>query len=57
MEMGEIKLRGETFTWENNRENEGFIQERLDRFFGSIDWMFHFDTTEVTHIPMQSSRY
>lgn len=57
MEMGEIKFRGEIFTQENNRENEGFIQERLDRLFGSIDWMFHFDTAEVTHIPRQSSNH
>ena len=35
MEMGELKFRGEPYTWANNRDVEGFIQERLDRFFGS----------------------
>lgn len=32
MGMGDIKFRGEAYTWANNREGEGFIQERLDRF-------------------------
>lgn len=25
MKMGEVKFRGDVFTWANNRENEGFI--------------------------------
>lgn len=25
MKIGEVKFREDTFTWENNRENEGFI--------------------------------
>lgn len=37
--MGDIKFRGEAYTWANNREGEGFIQERLDRFCGSTKWM------------------
>lgn len=32
MQMGEIKFKGEPFTWANNLEGEGFIQERLDSF-------------------------
>lgn len=30
---------GDTYTWANNREGEGFMQERLDSFYGSIEWM------------------
>lgn len=33
MEMGEIKFIGETFTWENNRENEGFIPRKARQIF------------------------
>lgn len=55
MQMGEIKFRGEPFTWANNREVEGFIQERLDRFFGSSDWMIEKDTAEVRHFLKQAS--
>lgn len=55
MGMGEIRFTGHTFTWANNREGEGFIQERLDRFFGSAHWMLTFDTAEVVHILRQAS--
>lgn len=33
MGIGNIRFRGHTFTWANNREEEGFIQEMLDKFF------------------------
>lgn len=34
-EMGirNIRFRGHTFTWANNREKDGFIQGRRDKFF------------------------
>lgn len=55
MEMGELKFRGEPYTWANNRESECFIQKRLDGFFGSQEWMLHWNTTEVKHIARQAS--
>lgn len=55
MDMGEIKFIGDTFTWANNREGEGFIQERLDRFFGSNEWMIQNDTAEVKHVFKKAS--
>lgn len=55
MGMGDISFRGDAFTWANNREREGFIQERLDRFLGSSEWLLHFDTAEVTYVLRQSS--
>lgn len=33
MGIGNIRFRGHTCTWANNREEEGFIQEMLDKFF------------------------
>lgn len=57
MGMEDISYRGRTFTWANNREEEGFIQDRLDRFLGSVEWMLHFDTAEVTHILRQVSNH
>lgn len=53
--MGKIKFREESFTWTNNRNGEGFIQERLDRVFGSVDWTLKYDKAEVKHILRQSS--
>lgn len=35
-EMGNIKFRGNAFTWENNRDNKGYIKERLDRFLARL---------------------
>lgn len=55
MEMGDIKFKGDLFTWANNREGKGFIQERLDRFVGSGEWMLNHDSAMVTHFRMQSS--
>lgn len=47
--IGEIKFKGEMYTWENNREGKGFIQERLDKFFGSAYWIIQRDTTEKAY--------
>lgn len=55
MDMGDIRYTGDTYTWANNREGEGFIQERLDRFCGSADWMILNDTAVVTHVLRQTS--
>lgn len=30
---------GSLYTWANNREGEGFVEEKLDRFFGAASWM------------------
>lgn len=55
MEMGDIVYRGETFTWGNNREGEGFIRERLDRFCGSAEWMIQNEKAKVKHVLGQTS--
>lgn len=50
MEMGDIRVRGKAFTWANNREREGYIQERFDRFCGSIEWMLQHENAVVCHV-------
>lgn len=55
MDMGDIRYKGDTYTWANNREGKGFIQERLDRFCGSADWMILNDYVVVTHVLRQAS--
>lgn len=55
MNMGEVKFRDNPFTWANNHANEGFIQERLDKFFGSMQWMLRWDSAKVQHLAKQTS--
>lgn len=57
MKMGDIRSRGETFTWANNREGEGFNHEMLEKFFGLAEWMLQFDKAEVTHFLRQTFVY
>lgn len=45
------------FTWANDRDNEGFIQERRDRFFGSPEYLIFFDAIVVTHMRRQVSNH
>lgn len=49
MTMGEINFKVRNQTWPNNRDNEGFIDERLDKFFAFLDWLLEFATTTVLH--------
>lgn len=55
MEMEEIRFKGRRWTWANNRQGEGFIEKRLDMFFGSADWILSTDQVVVQHILTQSS--
>lgn len=55
MGMGEVKFRRALFICANNRENEGFIQERLDRFFGTASWMLHWPNAKIKHVARQAS--
>lgn len=47
--MGEIAFKGREWTWSNNWKNEGFIEERLERVFGSFEWMVENSGEVVQH--------
>lgn len=55
MEMEDVTFRGRRWTWANNRQKEGFIDERLDFFFGSTDWLIDCDHAEMREILTQAS--
>lgn len=55
MEMEEVKSVGNAFTWANNREGEGFVEEKLDRFFGASSWQIKYPRAQVLHVEKQSS--
>lgn len=48
--MGDLKFKEDAYKWANNREGEGYIQERLDRFFGFAKWIMHYDKAKLKHI-------
>lgn len=55
MQMGKINFKGKRWTCTNNRQGEGFIQKRLDRFFCSPEWLLEFENTKVLHVMCQAS--
>lgn len=40
---------GRKWTWANNRKEEGYIAEKLDRFFGVVEWNLKFPKVVVQH--------
>lgn len=48
--MVEVKFQEPEWTWANNRIGEGYIEERLDRFFTSPDWHIRFPKALVLQI-------
>lgn len=55
MKMTELNYKDRMWTWANNREQEGFVEERLDRFFVSLDWIMAYPQAVVTYVHKQSS--
>lgn len=55
MKMEEMGLKGKMWTWANNRVGEGYVKERLDRFFGSPLWILKSTQAIVLHEKKQSS--
>lgn len=39
MELCELEAKGQRFTWMNNREDEAFVMEKLDRAFAYVEWI------------------
>lgn len=51
----ETKYRDRDWTWANNWDGESFVEERLDRFLISPEWIQHYPNTVVQHILKQTS--
>ena len=51
----DLGFQGNIFTWSNGREGEGFVQERLDRACGTIEWRALFPHVKVTHLQVTYS--
>ncbi|CAA0822991.1 Unknown protein, partial [Striga hermonthica] len=48
MGMQEISQRGQLYTWGNNREGEGFVEEKLDRTFATLEWINMHPSAQTT---------
>ena len=43
---------GQKFTWMNNRKEKGFVMERLDRAFASVDWVNSYPQNSLQNLPI-----
>lgn len=55
LNMADLQFSGRKWTWSNNREGDDFVEERLDRFFASPDWLYHHPKARVQHISKFAS--
>ncbi|XP_057811697.1 uncharacterized protein LOC131025935 [Salvia miltiorrhiza] len=51
----DLGFSGDPFTWSNNQRGADNIMERLDRIFGSSEWMSLYPGFEVTHLLRKAS--
>ncbi|CAA0810091.1 Unknown protein, partial [Striga hermonthica] len=53
--MVEINMTGYQYTWGNNRMQEGFVEEKLDRGFGSLLWTTKHPQASIANIFKSAS--
>jgi hypothetical protein len=46
-ELFELKATGHKYTWHNGRDEQDFIQEKLDRVTGTSEWCLLFPSAHV----------
>lgn len=51
----DLGYNGHKFTWSNNQEGSNHIEERLDRFLASYEWVTIFENYAVEHLLRKSS--
>lgn len=52
-----VVYQGRKWTWANNWQDEGFIEARLDRFFGASKWLLENQGAVMKYIANQSSNH
>ncbi|KAF5442854.1 hypothetical protein F2P56_035470 [Juglans regia] len=56
-QLKSLDTMGSNFTWSNLREGGDLIQERLDRFTSTIDWLEQYPCCKIRNIPMSVSNH
>ncbi|GER41848.1 DNAse I-like superfamily protein [Striga asiatica] len=55
MEMQEVAQMGSFFTWGNNRAGDGYVEERLDKIYVSVEWLTKFPNMEALNFYRTAS--
>ncbi|GER32212.1 non-ltr retroelement reverse transcriptase [Striga asiatica] len=58
MGIGEVLRKGYPYTWGNNRDQEGFVEEALDKAYASLEWLRSYPGTQTTsHFKSSSDHH
>ena len=52
LQLCDLSALGQRFTWMNKREDEDFVMERLDRAFGSVEWVNQYPYYSLKNLPI-----
>ena len=55
LQLCELAASAQRFTWMNNREEEDFVMERLDKAFASVDWVNMYPLYSLRNLPIVRS--
>ena len=52
IQLCDLMVTRQQFTWMNKREEESFLMERLDRDFASIEWINQYHLYYLRNLPI-----
>lgn len=55
LHLCDLNASGQRYTWMNKREEEDFVMERLDRAFGSVEWVKKYPLYSLRNLPIVRS--
>ncbi|XP_030933957.1 uncharacterized protein LOC115959633 [Quercus lobata] len=55
LQLCDLSVSGQRFTWMNKREDEDFVMERLDRAFGIVEWVNKYPLYSLRNLPIVKS--
>ena len=55
LQLCDLSVSGQRFTWMNKREDEDFVMERFDRAFGIVEWVNKYPLYSLRNLPIVKS--